>query len=135
MVDYLDMLAEHLGHGDAAPRTRGRVVHDAMRAREVALLEPLMEYLRSLNHVRLLGPVDAGSRAPTVAIHGDRPGGEIAEALAALGLNACGGDFYAVRPLEAMGIDPAHGVLRVSFTHYTSEDEVTRLIEALDQVL
>ena len=46
-----------------------------------------------------------------------------------------GGDFYAVRPLEAMGIDPAHGVLRLSFTHYTHDDEVARLIEVLDRVL
>ncbi|MEM6897915.1 MAG: nitrogen fixation protein NifS, partial [Pseudomonadota bacterium] len=39
--------------------------------------------------------------------------------------------FYAVRPLRALGIDPAHGVLRLSFTHYTTEDEVDRLITAL----
>ena len=34
-----------------------------------------------------------------------------------------------------MGIDPAHGVLRLSFTHYTCEDEVSRLLAALDRVL
>jgi selenocysteine lyase/cysteine desulfurase len=48
---------------------------------------------------------------------------------------AGGGDFYAVRPLRAMGIDPAKGVLRLSFTHYTSEEEVARLIRALNKVL
>ena len=48
---------------------------------------------------------------------------------------ADGGDFYVVRALEALGIDPEHGVLRVSFTHYTTEDEVARLIKALDQVI
>ena len=37
--------------------------------------------------------------------------------------------------LEAMGIDPAHGVLRLSFVHYTSEAEVTRLMAALDDLL
>jgi selenocysteine lyase/cysteine desulfurase len=48
---------------------------------------------------------------------------------------AGGGDFYAVRALEAMGIDPAHGVLRLSFTHYTSEAEMAQLTTALDAVL
>jgi selenocysteine lyase/cysteine desulfurase len=48
---------------------------------------------------------------------------------------AGGGDFYAVRPLRAMGVDPAKGVLRLSFVHYTSEEDVARLIRALGQVL
>jgi selenocysteine lyase/cysteine desulfurase len=34
-----------------------------------------------------------------------------------------------------MGIDPAHGALRLSFVHYTTAHEVSRLITALDQVL
>jgi selenocysteine lyase/cysteine desulfurase len=34
-----------------------------------------------------------------------------------------------------MGIDPAHGVLRLSFVHYTSEAEVARLMTALDDIL
>lgn len=85
--------------------------------------------------MHLLGPVEAARRAPTVAIEADRPGQEIAVELAAHDINAGGGDFYAVRPLDAMGIDPVKGVLRMSFTHYTTDAEVTRLIEALDRVL
>ncbi len=34
-----------------------------------------------------------------------------------------------------MGVDPAQGVLRLSFVHYTSPDEIAQLIAALDQVL
>ncbi|MEL7115567.1 MAG: nitrogen fixation protein NifS, partial [Pseudomonadota bacterium] len=45
------------------------------------------------------------------------------------------GDFYAVRPLEAMGVDLERGVLRLSFVHYTSADDVQGLIQALDAVL
>ena len=48
---------------------------------------------------------------------------------------AGGGDFYGVRCLEGLGIDPDHGVLRLSFVHYTREDDVTALIEALEDVL
>jgi selenocysteine lyase/cysteine desulfurase len=48
---------------------------------------------------------------------------------------AGGGDFYAVRALQAMGVDAEKGVLRLSFVHYTSKAEVDRLIEALDHVL
>jgi selenocysteine lyase/cysteine desulfurase len=48
---------------------------------------------------------------------------------------AGGGDFYAQRPLSAMGIDPDKGVLRLSFVHYTSPSEVEQLMKALDQTL
>jgi selenocysteine lyase/cysteine desulfurase len=34
-----------------------------------------------------------------------------------------------------MGVDPAKGVLRLSFTHYTTPAEIDRLIGALDRVL
>lgn len=48
---------------------------------------------------------------------------------------AGGGDFYAGRALTAMGVDAARGVLRLSFTHYTSKAEVDQLLGALDAVL
>jgi selenocysteine lyase/cysteine desulfurase len=56
----------------------------------------------------------------------------VAERLAKHGINCWGGDFYAVRPLQAMGVDLDLGVLRMSLTHYTSADDVARLIKALD---
>ena len=40
-----------------------------------------------------------------------------------------------LRPLRALGVDPEHGVLRLSFVHYTSAEDIDRLIEALDRVL
>ena len=46
-----------------------------------------------------------------------------------------GGDFYAVRPLGAMGVDLEQGVLRLSFTHYTHHGEIQQLIGVLDKVL
>ena len=72
---------------------------------------------------------------PTVSLRLRRPGEAVAAALAAHGIMAGGGHFYAVRLLEALGIDPEHGVLRLSFVHYTHPDEVARAIAALDAVL
>ncbi len=134
IADYIDTLAAH--HGiTGSPTERNRGVHDLMRAHEVALLQPLLDHLKERSSVRLLGPGDAAARAPTVALALDRPGAEAAAALVAHGIMAGGGDFYAQRPLAAMGIEPDHGVLRLSFVHYTSADEVARLMVALDDVL
>jgi selenocysteine lyase/cysteine desulfurase len=134
MADYIDDLAAHHGiTGDAAARNRG--VHDLMRAAEVAVVTPLLDYLAARNDLRLIGPRRAADRAPTVAVALDRAAEPVARDLGLRGFNCGGGDFYGVRPLQAMGVDLDKGVLRLSLVHYTSPDEVTRLIAALDTVL
>lgn len=134
MADYADALALHHGiTGTAAEKATG--VHDLMRAHEVKLLQPLLDYVNAKNSVRLIGPSHAAGRAPTVALELAQAGEPVAAELAAHGVMAGGGDFYAVRALKAMGVDPEKGVLRLSFVHYTSENEVQQLMEALDRVL
>jgi selenocysteine lyase/cysteine desulfurase len=134
IADYIDELYAHHVSGPATPRQRAAAVHDLMRDAEVRRLAPLLDRLASRN-VRVLGPRDPALRAPTVAVDLGRDPQPVAEALAEHRIMAWGGDFYAVRPLRAMGIDPDRGVLRLSFVHYTSEAEVARLIDALNEVL
>jgi selenocysteine lyase/cysteine desulfurase len=134
MADYVDALAARHGiAGDPAARNRG--VHDLMRAQEVAVIQPLLDYLAGRNDVRLLGPRDAGKRAPTVAVELDRVAEPVSEELGRNGIACWAGDFYAVRPLAALGIDRAKGVLRMSAVHYTTAEEVAKLVAALDRIL
>ncbi|MBO9408245.1 aminotransferase class V-fold PLP-dependent enzyme [Shimia sp. R9_1] len=135
MVDYFEALAAHHGVMGSTAAATGAAVHDLMRDHEIKLLQPLLDFASTRNSVRLLGPKDAKNRAPTVALVAQAPGAALAERLAAHDIMAGGGDFYAVRALEGMNVDVTHGVLRVSFVHYTSEQEVSRLIDALDAVL
>jgi len=135
MADYIDALAAHHGAGDKKPTERGVVVHDLMRDHEETVLQPLLDAMKDRNAVRLLGPSQASERAPTVALALNRPAEPVAKDLAAHGIMCGGGDFYAHRPLEAMGVDPGQGVLRLSFVHYTTKEEVDKLLNALDDVL
>lgn len=134
VVDYLERVAELAGD-----RVEGsnpfRKAHAAMRQQEEILLAPLMEFLRSRNNVRLIGPTDPAKRAPTISLALGELAIEAADRLARHKVMASGGHFYAYRLLEALGLNPGHGVLRLSFTHYTSQAEVQRLIEALDAEL
>lgn len=134
MADYIEAVSAHHG-GPGEGGEAARKAHDLMRAQETALLQPLLDALAARNDLRLIGPVDAARRAPTVALDLHRDPLPVAAALADHGIMAGGGDFYGVRPLEALGIDPAQGVLRVSFVHYTSQGEVAALMTALDAVL
>ncbi len=98
-------------------------------------MQPVLDFAKARNSVRLIGPDDAARRAPTVAIAANAPGEALAAQLADHGVMAGGGDFYAVRALQAQGVDMMKGVLRLSFVHYTNRTEIDQLLEALDAVL
>ena len=135
IVDYLEQVAA-IAPASVEGVDPFRRAHAAMRAQEIALATPLLDYLRSRNDIRLIGPSDPASRAPTIALAHAQPGIDIARRLATRGIMASGGNFYAVRLLEALGIDPYnHGVLRLSFVHYTTPAEIQQLITALDAEL
>jgi selenocysteine lyase/cysteine desulfurase len=134
IADYLEEVAALAG-----PEITGsdpfRRAHDAIRAQEIALVTPLLEYLAGRNDVRLIGPDDPTLRAPTIALRTEEPAAAVAKRLAKHGIMAGGGHFYAYRLLQGIGIDPAHGVLRLSFVHYSSRAEIDQLIAALDAEL
>ncbi len=135
IADYIDALHDH-HFAEAAPaQVRAARVAALQAGQEANLLAPLLDYLRGRRDVRIIGPTRAEGRVPTVALALDRPGEQVAAALAPHGIMAGGGNFYAIRPLRALGIDPDHGVLRLSFVHYTTDAEIGQLIAALDAVL
>ena len=134
VAEYFDALDAH--HGGGALEARPQRVRELLHSAEQPLLQRLLDYLTGNGNVRVLGPVDAAQRAATVAIvplH--REPSALVPALAQHGILAGAGNFYAVRLLEAMGVDPARGVLRLSFVHYNSAEDIERLIGALDRVL
>lgn len=135
MADYVDVLCDHHGGPAEDASARGAFVHDLMRAHEVALLQPLLDAVKDRNAVRLIGPSHAEGRAPTVALALNTGAGAVAADLVADGIMAGGGDFYAGRALSALGVDMTYGVLRLSFTHYTSKAEIDQLLNALERVL
>lgn len=134
IVDYLEAVADIAGNAVEGGNPFRRA-HAAMRAQEIALAMPLLDYLRKKNSVRIIGPDDATLRAPTIALGLAEPGAAVATRLAKHGIMASGGHFYAYRLLEAVGIQPDHGVLRLSFVHYTTPEEIQQLIAALDAEL
>jgi cysteine desulfurase family protein (TIGR01976 family) len=133
IVDYLRQLdRRHGGEGtiDGA--------FACIRTHEAALVAPLLAFLSEHPRVRVIGPTtaDPALRVPTVAFTVD--GMASAAAVAALDGHRVAirfGHFYAYRAMQAFGLEPEDGVVRVSMAHYNSPAEVTRLIEALDVVL
>jgi selenocysteine lyase/cysteine desulfurase len=144
IAEYFDALDAHHGAGPGGstagaaglPRARAARVRTLLRGAEMPLLATLLEYLGTRRDVRVLGPSVAEQRAATVSFVTETiEPVEMVRSLARLGFMAGNGNFYAVRLLEAMNVNPDRGAVRLSLLHYNSSEEVNAVIEALEQIL
>jgi cysteine desulfurase family protein (TIGR01976 family) len=133
---YLGVLADAPA---GTPCDRG-VVTTAFAAAETLerpLIARLLEYLRGKPGVRLIGPAAAdANRVGTVSFVHDRlTSREIAAAVDRTEVAIRHGHMYAYRLCEALGLDPDDGVVRASFVHYNTLEEIERFVEVLEQIL
>ena len=139
VVEYFDALDAHHQEGTARPThsaSRARRVRELLRSAEVPLLTLLLEFLLTRDDVRILGPINAEQRAATVSFVTNRiEPAAVVSALAQRGFMAGNGNFYAVRLLEGMNVDPQRGAVRLSLLHYNSPQEVTGAVKALGEIL
>ena len=130
-VDFIAGIAP----GDAAGGTRRERVVASMAAvehQEDLLLERLLSGLRGTDGVTLHG--SPGRRTPTL-LFGVRghTGRAVHEALAARGVNAPAGSFYALEASRHAGLGDA-GAVRAGLAPYTSTDDVDRLVAGVREL-
>jgi cysteine desulfurase family protein (TIGR01976 family) len=131
---YLAFLAGDARTGAEVSRSTVARAFGRMAELEVPLQARMVEGLASLPGVRLVGraPADIGSRVPTVSFRHDRlRAAELVAAAHAGQVAIRSGNMYAYRLCEALGIDPAEGVVRASAVHYNTIAEVDRLIDRI----
>ena len=81
--------------------------------------------------VELYGIRTPEGRTPTFCFNVEgRPPRQVAELLAEQDLYVWDGNYYALEPMRALGLEDG-GAVRAGFLHYTTEDEVDRLLESL----
>ena len=127
------------GAGSVSTR-RGRLVA-GMRAIEAYERELSTRVLTGLAAIPglivhgLADPARVAERTPTFAVTlaGWTPRG-LAEALAASGIYAWDGDFYATTLVEDLGLAGSGGVVRLGMVHYSTFEEVDRLLETLGEL-
>jgi cysteine desulfurase family protein (TIGR01976 family) len=120
--------------GSGATR-REKLAHFFAAAHAEGLLftQALWDALSSMKRVRLYGPPPTAPRTPTISftiegLHAD----DVSRALANDALFASSGDFYAATVCERLNVD---ALLRVGCACYTMEEEVGRLISAVDGIV
>ncbi len=127
----VDFLAS-IGVGDSRRAALG-VAYAALHSRGQTLISTLWKGLSSMKRVKMFGPPPDRPRTPTVAFAiDDQLPHETARHLARLGIFVSSGDFYAQTVMERLGRLQS-GVVRAGCACYTTEDEVNRLLSAVEQ--
>ncbi|MEM6253538.1 MAG: aminotransferase class V-fold PLP-dependent enzyme [Cyanobacteria bacterium P01_D01_bin.156] len=136
VAQYLDTVYAHHFSETVDQAEKGRRLKKLFQDHEKKLLKPLLEWLRQCDDVDIVGPDDPELRAPTVAVVPKKKSiDDMCKVLAEKKLMIGQGSFYSIRPLKGMNIPVNPGVLRVSFLHYTIEEEINQLIDALAAAL
>ena len=136
ILDYFDTVYDHHFRKSAPPHLRNTFLGNLFRDHEQKLLTPLLDFLRSRDDVRIVGPDSLSHRAPTVSIRPLKKDIDtVYETLTKHKLMLGKGDFYALRPIMDMKIPNPPGVIRISFLHYTQMEEIEQLIKGLENAL
>jgi len=131
--EYLHALGRRTGSADD-PMT---AAYDAIADQEQRLTATLLDYLGSRRDVRIIGGNTADERRlPTISfVVEGRASSEIPPLCEPARVGIRWGHFYAPRLVERLGLAELDGVVRVSMVHYNTEEELARLISALDLAL
>ncbi len=137
VLDYFEAVYDHHFEPEGAtPALKTNRVRALFQHTERRNLKPLLSFLSHHSAVRLIGKSVTKHRAPTVSftVNGREPSA-IAALLAEQKIGIANGNCYAWRLMDALSIEPEQGVVRLSFVHYTTREEIDRLLEALDEIL
>jgi cysteine desulfurase family protein (TIGR01976 family) len=99
---------------------------------EEGVFAPLLSGLLEMPHVSVIGPHELHDRTPTVAftVEGHRPQ-DVASALATKEIAIWSGHHYALELMKAYGLWDNGGVARAGAVRYTTEADVSRLLDAV----
>lgn len=140
-IEYLAELGRQLNNGDPFDSRREALLA-AMRAVQIyerGLAEQLIKGLLDIPGLTFYGIRDSqrfDQRTPTVAVRiaGHSPR-ELSEYLGERGIFTWDGNYYALNLTERLGVEDSGGMLRIGLAHYSTEDEIARLLEALREVV
>lgn len=132
ILDYFDAVYDHHFKVEKTSAEKMKALNDMFYRHENELLEHLLHFLRSRDDIQIIGPETSINRAPIVSFIPKNKNikkvyASLIEHKLMLGL----GNFYAFRPLMEIQIPTDPGVIRISFVHYTSREEIERLIKGL----
>src|ERR1700688_363038 len=116
---------------------------EAIHTYEHALMQRLLTGLAKIPRIKIYGitnPARFAERCPTLALRLTNPTAEqtplaLASQLGDRGFFTWDGNYYALNLTEHLDVEKSGGFLRIGLVHYTTAEEIDRLLQALTQIV
>lgn len=118
-----------------------------LRSRLVSAMKRIHDYehelaevaylgLGEIPNIELYGPnFETENRAPTIAFNiKDKSATEVCSMLDEKAIFAWDGHFYAIRPIEVLGLLEKGGVIRIGISIYNTEEEIIRFLKEIKRI-
>jgi|SRR3989344_118253 len=142
VIDYYRLLHQHHFSEKKAPGALFEMIKEIFALiyhHEGLLAQHLLNYLSEQRSVRILGysTLNKAQRFPVISfVVNNKSSKEVVDHLIRHRIATNNGHFYAIRLLKAIGVkDVDDGVVRLSFLHYNTQEEIERVIKALEFIL
>ncbi|MEM7283111.1 MAG: aminotransferase class V-fold PLP-dependent enzyme [Pseudomonadota bacterium] len=135
LSDYMgESYLHHFGEDSMDLHNKTKRVYELMHTHEQNLCQLLLDGLQSLP-LHVVGRSSMEGREANLAILSDtHSSDELSRMLAERGVAANYGNFYATRLMDALDINLQSGILRLSLSHYNSENDIERVVAALKDI-
>lgn len=143
-VEHLAWIGESMGatrpvpaHPTPDPARRGHILaaFDVIAEHETMLCGRMLDGLRSMKGVRVVGPDSVEGRVPTIAITVDGHDPAIlAKELGDRGMFVWDGHYYAIEVVNRLGLMERGGMLRIGMGHYNTALEMDHFLNALEDI-
>ncbi len=138
IYDYiLSIYNYHFGNDELSILEKIEKVNQLITSHEEEIANPILDYISCRDDLILIGKnkINNKDRAPTIAFYSKKMSSKSLSALLVKNKIATRNDnFYAWRCLNALGLDPNDGVVRLSMTHYNSIEDTKNLLNALKSI-
>ncbi len=137
IYEYLMELYKHHYSDNLPIREQVSQINNLISKHEEEIANPILEYISNRDDLCLIGKnrILNKDRAPTISFTSKlKTSKEISDILVANNIATRNDNFYAWRCLEALKIDKTDGLIRLSLTHYNSDQDTKNVIEALKKI-
>ncbi len=138
IYEYFDNLYNHhFQNKNINTLQKIKKINEIIASHEEKIANPILEYIDNRSDFNLIGKkrIINRNRAPTISFTSNKCSSKImSKILVENNIATRNDNFYAWRCLKSLGIDTNDGVVRISLTHYNTQDETKLLIESLNKI-
>ncbi len=135
---FTNLYIHHFGSDELSILLRIKKINELIATHEEKIANPILEYISERKDFNLIGKskIVNKNRAPTISFtKQNKSSKEVSDFLISNKIATRNDNFYAWRCLQALGINPKDGVIRISLVHYNNKNDVDNLINTLEKYI